>query len=142
MAEKNSIFADSNYFVALFNRADSFYKKAQSIGKYLKANRIRLIISNLVFLEVVTVLSMRGGRAAAYRAGRYFFEDEFVEICYVDEYLHKEAWRIFKQVPSKNISFVDCSVLAVMNAESIGELLSFDKDFGKLKRYHKFEILN
>ncbi len=133
------LFVDSNYFVALFNPADSLARQAEKIAKHLDAADIRLVTSNLVFLEVVTVLAQRRSRAVAVEVGAYLLSH--VNIVHVDESSHQDAWSIFQIVPSKNVSFVDCSILAILRAENIHSLLTFDiTDFHKFRKQFRFEI--
>ena len=138
MVERNKIFIDSNFYVAFYNPADSLHKSALEVGKEI-IDDIK-IISNLVFSEIVTVLSQRVGKVTAVRVGDFLQSSSQVQSIHIDEYLQNESWKIFKQIAGKNISFVDCSIIAAMNIEGINQLLTFDDDFKKLKRYHKFNF--
>lgn len=143
MEENKCVFVDSNYFIAFFNPADSLHRQAADIGRKLNSEDTQLVISNLVFLEVVTVLSQKMSREVAVWVGDYFTVSPQVKLLHVDEMLQIEAWTIFKQTPLKNISFVDCSIIACMKKERIVDLLTFDKkDFRQLQeRFHfKFYI--
>lgn len=138
----DSIFADSNYFIGLYNSSDSLYQKASQIANKLETEDIRLVISNYVFLEVVTIMSQRLGKKFAIRLGSHLLGSGQVVIIHVDERLHELAWKIFQDIGKKNISFVDCSTLAVMRAEGIKKLLTFDhEDFASLRSRYKFSIL-
>jgi|SRR3989344_1774820 len=132
------IFADSNFFIGLWNQADGLHAKAKEISGNLELHGIGLTISNFVFLEIVTILSQRRSRAIATAAGNYIFSDPRVRIVHIDETLHRTSWDIFQAAPQKNMSFVDCSIVAVMHAENIKRLLTFDRtDFSPMrKRYH------
>lgn len=141
MEAKNKSFCDSNYFVALFNASDSLYERALHTAQRIKRERIHLIISNLIFSEIVTVLSQKTGKRSALRAGRFLLEDPFLQIVLIDEFLQDQTWQIFQAVREKNISFVDCSIIAAMKAEGIRELLTFDhQDFKKLQNSHRFKF--
>ena len=75
----------------------------------------------------------------AREAGRYLMTDPLIRIAHVDESLHQNTWGIFDKIADKNISFVDCSTIAVMKAEHITAVLTFDTtDFKKLRREYKF----
>ncbi|MBI2121341.1 MAG: type II toxin-antitoxin system VapC family toxin [Candidatus Wildermuthbacteria bacterium] len=131
----NRLFVDSNFFVALFNKQDALAERADEISRALDENPRVLVISNLVFLEIVTVISVRVGRQVAKEVGSSLLLRPDVRIVHVDEDLHEESWKIFQETEGKNISFVDCSIAAVMRAEGISALLTFDrkdfKGFGK-----------
>lgn len=142
MEEKNrKIFVDSNYWVAFFNPNDAQYEKAvRTAGNFDKGTEF-FVISNFVFLEVVTVLSQKKGRTAAKEAGEYILKNPSIEIIHINEELQEQSWRIFQEIQSKNMSFVDCSILAVMQEEGIKELLTFDTtDFKKLAKEYRFKL--
>lgn len=139
MAETNQIFVDSNFFVALFNPNDTQYAKALKISKYLDKNKIKLIISNYVFLEIVTVLSQKRGKKVSIDVGEYLQNVTNIKIIHIDEGLNQQTWNTFCAVQNKNISFVDCSTVVLMKAEGIEKLLTFDRDhFKKLQKIHRF----
>ena len=133
------IFADSNYFIALFSSRDALYDRARACARIIAAKRYSVVISSFIFLETVTVLSYRRGKEAARDVGTHLRTDPAIQYVHVDESLQETAWDIFQRVPEKNISFVDCSTIAVMKAEHITTVLTFDTtDFRKLKREYKF----
>lgn len=140
MEQSERIFLDSNYWVALFNSNDALYPAARALARKLDKEKSALIISNFIFLEVVTVLSQRRGKEVAVAAGKYLFSDSIIRV-HIDASLQKDTWSIFQQMKEKNISFVDCSTIALMRAERIDDLLTFDvKDFRRLKRMFRFRL--
>lgn len=141
MEEFSKVFVDSNYFIGLFNPEDSLYQKANEIGSRLDRIAKRLVVSNFIFLETVTVLSQKRGRSAALEAGDYLLNSPVVELINIDHKLQQDTWQIFQDINKKNLSFVDSSIIAVMQAESINALLTFDtKDFASLRRKYKFHF--
>lgn len=142
MAERNSrVFADANYFIALANEDDSLYPQALAVSQNLEKHAIQLYISNLVFLEVVTVLSQKRNREVANKTGLYLLSDPHISHVYIDEQLHKESWDIFQNISQKNIGFIDCSIVAAMKTENISTLLTFDRiDFSALQKQYRFSL--
>lgn len=140
--EKNErIFADTNFFVALFHPADALHQDARRIATACSAASALLVISNFIFLETVTVLSQRRGKDIAIAAGNYLLYNPFIEMVHVDEALQRETWSIFRNASAKNISFVDASILAILKMETITTLLTFDhKDFSALQKQHRFRF--
>lgn len=135
------ITVDSNYFIALFNPTDALTPAVLAVSKQLAKQEPTLVISNFIFHEVVTVLSQRAGRKIGVAVGKYILENQKIDLIYIDSLLQQNAWRIFQQVDYKNISFVDCSTLAVMQAENISSLITFDQtDFKRLQCYHRFSL--
>lgn len=142
MAERNSkIFADANYFIALANEKDSLYAKALAVSQDLEKRAVQLYISNFVFLEVVTILSQKRNREVANKTGLYLLSNPHISHVHIDEQLHKESWDIFQDISQKNISFVDCSIIAAMKAERVSTLLTFDQtDFRQLQKPYGFNL--
>jgi hypothetical protein len=135
------IFADSNYFIALYNPGDSLHREAIRVTNSLKKENQKLVISNFVFLELVTVLSQRVGRVGAIYAGVEISGNSSIEFIHVDEMLQNVSWQIFQDVKEKSVSFVDCSIIAVMRAEGIHRLLTFDvKDFKNLQKQYRISL--
>ncbi len=141
MEKSKRIFVDSNYFIALFNPQDILCKRAEELSQKIYEEGNALVFSNFIFLEVVTVLSQKKGRSGGIEAGIHLLGHPFFECITIDEGLQQETWKIFEQVKHKDISFVDCSVIACMKAESITELLTFDtKDFRLLQKQFSFRF--
>jgi len=141
MEGSSRVFVDSNYFIAFFNPADALNSRAVAVAKKMYAEDAVFVISNFIFLEVVTVLSQRVGRDAALRVGRHLLEDPKVQMIHIDQPLQQAAWSIFQAVPGKDVGFVDCSILAVMQAEALRLLLTFDvKDFRPLLKGFRFAV--
>ena len=132
------IFVDSNYFISLFNPVDGNYVGAVALFHALEREHMLLVTSNFVFAEVVTVLSQRQNRPSAIVAGSHLQANPRIRIIHIDEALHRTSWQVFQEIQKKNMSFVDCSILAVMHAEHITKLLTFDRtDFAPMRqRYH------
>jgi predicted nucleic acid-binding protein len=139
--KNSSVFVDSNFLIALFHEKDSLFSRADRISKELvKQNRF-LCISSFVFLETITIVSMRAGRKIAVEAGKYLLSNSRIQIIHIDENLQEESWHIFQEIQSKNISFVDCSIIAAMKPEGISTLLTFDAtDFKRLQKPYGFKL--
>ncbi len=139
MAASERVFVDSNYFVALYNKSDSLHPNALAIAKEIESHGTALVISNYTFLEIVTVLSQKRGRVPSVAAGSFLLSYVLLDIIHIDKDLHSDAWNIFKSVEDKNISFVDCSTIALMRSESIQKILTFDHtDFKTLQNKFRF----
>lgn len=132
---------DSNYLVALFNPADSLHLSARQIASALNQKTNILVISDLIFLEVVTVLSLRRGRTVAVAVGDYLRHQSNIEIVHIDESGHERAWSVFQTIQRKNVSFVDCSTVVILRDEKIRTLLTFDQtDFKPLRNRYNFNL--
>lgn len=138
-----TVFVDSNYFIALGNPEDSLHEEADILSYQLVQDNVIIAITNFVFLEIVTVLSQRASRVMANRIGNDILQNQHVNIIHVTESLQTKSWEMFQKIERKNVSFVDCSIIATMEFEEIRSLLTFDKtDFTQFKQYHKFSFYN
>lgn len=143
MERFEKVFVDANYFIALFNETDSLHQKAKEIGAMLDRNKQSLIISNFIFLEIVTVVSLRRGKETARVAGSSLLEAPHIEMIHVGPALHQRSWKLFEKVEQKNISFVDCSSALLMEDENIYTLLTFDTtDFNVLQKHVTFQFFS
>ncbi len=133
--------ADSNYFIALFSPLDSLFGQAVKLSKIIAQTGTSLVLSNYIFLETVTVLSQRTNRAAAISVGNHLLRDQVFQIVHIGDSLHTESWNIFQSMNKKNMSFVDCSTLALLNYTGIKSLLTFDTtDFEPLAKKYNFKL--
>jgi predicted nucleic acid-binding protein len=135
------IFVDANYFLALYNPVDDLHQEAKRIARRLGRTG-ELITSNYIFSEIVTIFSQRVGRAEAITLGEALLNSDLLKIVQVNESLHAKSWEIFRQIKKKNMSFVDCSSLCVMQFFGIRRLLSFDRtDFSGLQKKFGYRLL-
>lgn len=140
MARKiDKVFVDSSFFVALYNDLDNQHQKAKKISQKLLEEDPESFISNFIFSEIVTIISQKVSRKAAVEAGLDLPLGN--GLIYIDPYLHQKTWEIFKKIDRKNVSYVDCSILAVMQHLGITTLLTFDTtDFKSLQKALKFKL--
>src|SRR5579862_7393177 len=138
-----TVFVDSNYFIALGNANDSLHEQALLLSDKLFEEHAIFIFTNFIFAEIVTVLSQRTNRENAIRFGKELLHNKQVAMVTITKSLHDKSWEIFQKTERKNISFVDCSTLVVMEFENISTLLSFDKtNFKPLQKFHRFTFYN
>ena len=134
------IFADSNFFIALSNPDDTLNEIAIQRSREIRDKKLPIVISRFIFSETVTVLSQRTNRQIAINAGIDMLSGQ-IGIVEIDQRVSDAAWKIFQDIGKKNMSFVDCSILAIMQAEGISKLLTFDReDFSNLRRTYDFSF--
>ena len=89
-------------------------------------------ISNLVINEIVTVIGNKGTLQEAV-TNYYAFKDNFNII---NEYeianFNDKVMKTYKKYDTK-LSFTDCSILEVMKEKEIKNLVTFDKEFKRVK---------
>lgn len=124
------IFLDSSVVISYKIKDDINHAKAVKIIKKIMEYD-RIIVSEYVFAEVVTVLSLKESLKAAVDVGKGLRKAKEVEILKLGN-LFEQAWEIFIE-KGKYLSFVDCSSIAVMRNMGIKKIATFDKDFKDIK---------
>jgi predicted nucleic acid-binding protein len=143
MANKDAVFLDSNFLIAIFNNSDSNHKKAQQLAYSMAELDSKLYISNYILLEVLTVLSQRINRETAIDVKTRLLNGRNLELVHINEELSNLSLEFFEEIKAKNMSVVDCSILAVLNYVGIKQLLTFDTtDFTPLRERFNFIILS
>ena len=121
---------DANIVVALYRPDDSLHQAAVAVVSKLKKSDWKFVLTNLLFQEAATVLSMRVGMSVAKKFLKDY-HDLIDEVIFVDEESEKLSWEIFSGQTKKGTSFVDCSNLAVIEKFKLDGILSFDKFYPK-----------
>lgn len=122
----NKILIDADAIIAATNTGDSNHTEALSIDAYIQNHGFKKYISNLVIYEIANVLSIRASQELAIEFLESIFMSD-IEIIYIDEAHTYKTIQKFKTYIKKNISFVDCSNLILMEEYSIDAIFSFDK---------------
>ncbi len=126
------IFLDTTFVVALFVSNDDWHESAVRV--YDEIRNEKLVISNLVIAETVTILKNKlktKDIMEIYRNIPNFFH--VVD----DNSLYGEAMNEFVKYDS-TISFFDAMYVAVMKKEDIIKIASFDSDFDKVDNLVRF----
>ena len=127
-----TIFVDSDAFVALTKQDDSNHGKAKQIFERLQDAPVTFVTSNYVFSEVSTVLGQRVSHASAIAFIQNMTSgDSIFQIGRVDEKIEGEAAQIFIGQTSKNVSFVDCTNIALIKGRGFDGIFSFDHGYKK-----------
>lgn len=133
------IFFDASYYVSLANKNDSNHHRSISISKTLENKPHYPFISNFIFLETVTIISQRAGRKKSILFGEYLKNK--IEIVKITDLLEQKTWELFKQIKDKDVSFVDCSTLAVLKEKNITQIVTFDHHFEKFSKQFAFSVI-
>lgn len=126
----DKIFIDSNVFIALLNKDDALYTKAVRTLHTIKERGLLPVTSNFVVNEVITVLSLRINKKIAVMFADFVYGDESgLSVITVDRNIELKAVTYLKQFKSKNISFCDCTIFALLELLPIAYIATFDTDF-------------
>ena len=125
------IFIDASFYLSLLNPNDYNHQKAVNLGQEFKDEKY--VTTQMVLGEVLTVGSQRFDKALTIKFIEKILKSNTRIVLEKPELL-KQAFRIFKKVRSKNISWVDSYSFAVMKKLSIKTSLTFDQHFKKYLR--------
>ncbi|MBI4079494.1 MAG: type II toxin-antitoxin system VapC family toxin [Candidatus Levybacteria bacterium] len=136
---KKLLFVDTNFFCAIHNKTDSLHNKAQKVLPLLFS--YTLATSNFVLLEAFTIILQRASRRQAMIFKEEIYQPDAYKIIWIRQEQEEEIWNIFTSITDKDFSYVDASILAVMQKEKIKHLLSFDKGFKPLQKKFSFTLI-
>ncbi len=137
----SGLLLDSSFLVALFNKEYSLHEDALKASHKFLTESDKLFITNLIFVEFATVLSMRLGKSGLEEAlGQdLLLKGGLVEL-FVNQELYDEVKKTYlKDVLHKDISFVDLSTALVAKKMSL-DVVSFDKHFKALGKRYGFKV--
>jgi len=91
----------------------------------------RLYTSNYVIDEVLTLLRTHCGHRVAVSLRKTLEASRLLNVLWITESLEKAAWGIFEKHTDKEFSFTDCTSFALMEAEAIRNVFTFDQHFSQ-----------
>ncbi len=124
------IFVDASYYVSLLKPTDSNHQRALAMAKYYEKEE--LMTSQSVLGEVATVGSQRYNKAATIAFLEGILGTGTTTIILERQELVDRTWEIFKEVTKKDISWVDCYSLAIIETYKTETVLTFDKALQKM----------
>jgi uncharacterized protein len=126
----DTTFVDTGAWVSLFVAADAAHAVAR---KWISTNRDRLITSDYVVDEVLTLIKARFRTETAIKAGRVLFSEEIASLIQLTEDDKDQAWKIFRAHTDKGWNFTDCTSLALMRRIGITQAFAFDRHFSQMR---------
>jgi predicted nucleic acid-binding protein len=131
-SKEKTIFIDADAFIAFMKEDDTNHERAKHIFEAIENREALYLTSNYVISEVITVLSQRvHHQAAVDYIETIYSPTNSITIKRVNEEIEQMAIDIFKQQTSKNVSFVDCTNMAVVNTYELDYIFSFDEAYSK-----------
>ena len=129
---KQSVFIDTGYWIALFDRRDANHSLAASSLKPLLGNYY-LYLSDFIVFETLTYLNcsiMRHDLAMSFldktAASR-------LTILPVDEFVKAQALELFRKYSDKALSITDCTSFVLMLQNDIQLYSGFDNHFQQMR---------
>ena len=121
---------DSDAFIGRFFPNDAHYHECTKKFAQLESGAAQLVTTNLVILEVATVLSHKDSQEAA-RKFLQVIKQSQLPVIHLDEKLFAKSLELFAIQTKKGTSVVDCANVVVMERYKIGKIFSFDEVYPK-----------
>jgi len=128
MSLPSKLFADTSGWCAVFDRRDQNHKRASEFFAALKGKPVRLITSDYIFDESVTLLRARAGHSSAVAFGEAILKGSVV-MEEMDEATRTKAWGLFVKYKDQDFSFTDCTSFALMRNLKLQNAFTFDRHF-------------
>jgi len=120
------VFADTVYFLALFNPADQFHRQVQALSLQPPGP---MLTTEFILLEVGDGLSHPENRSRFSRLLELLHSQADVEIVSASSELFRLGCELHAQRLDKEWSLTDCTSFAVMNQRGLEEALTSDHHF-------------
>lgn len=127
---------DTSVWIAARNLDDVNHLRAKEIlTSMLKGELGEIYTSDYILDEVVTLMLKRTKRLElAIEMGEYILKSPRIRKLRVTEEIFDDAWKKFKSLKGKLMSFTDCTSLVLMEKRGIEYIASFDSGFDGLAR--------
>ena len=122
----NRVFVDTSGWYAYAREDDPAHAGAREA---LERWEGRLVTTDYVFDETVTLARARLGAVAATKIGDALLDSEVVELIRLLPEDFEDAWDLFKKGKDKKWSFTDCASFAVMRRLRLRIAVATDRHF-------------
>ena len=119
-------FVDTSAWFAYANRHDPDHTR---ICSALRTFQGRLITSNFIFDETVTLCLYRLGYQVAARVGEVLLDQAVVDLVRITPEDEQRAWALWLARPDKTYSYTDCTSFVVMRRLGLQRAVAIDIDF-------------
>lgn len=120
------LFVDTGGWFAYVNRADPDHR---AMRRALDSFDGRIVTSNHVFDETVTLCLVRLGHRVARQVGETLRDEALVDLVRARRQDEARAWKLFCRRPDKEYSFTDCVSFVLMRRMRIRVAAAVDADF-------------
>jgi len=119
-------FVDTSAWFAYANRHDPDHTRIRTA---LQTFQGRLVTSNFVFDETVTLCLYRLGHQVATAVGEVLLDATVVALLRVTPEDEQSAWALFLARPDKTYSYTDCTSFVLMRRLRLQRAIALDTDF-------------
>ncbi|MDP6361064.1 MAG: PIN domain-containing protein [Planctomycetota bacterium] len=123
------IYIDTGAFLARYMSRDQHHVEAGNAWEKLSKGRNQLFTSNFVLDETFTLLARRAGYDFAAQKAKSIYSSQSLTILRPDYDHEIDALAWFEKYSDHEISFTDCVSFALLKANRIKRVFSFDQHF-------------
>jgi predicted nucleic acid-binding protein len=125
------IVLDSSFLIAYHNAKDVHHRAASGLMARLIAGEWGpALLSEYVFLEVVTVILLRQDLSSAIVVGEALLHAREIEFVPGAE-VFADAWRVFRDQRRTKLSFVDAAILSIAETRNVDAIATFDRGLAR-----------
>ncbi len=123
---KERVFFDTGAIYAYMNIKDPDHER---IKAFLSDYKGKLVMTNYIFDEIITLVLSRLGHKKACFVGNTLLNSAQIEKIWVTQNEEKVSWKLFSSRTDKEYSFTDCISFIVMRRFKIKQFLATDDNF-------------
>jgi uncharacterized protein len=119
-------FVDTSAWFAYANREDPDHQRIRNV---LRTFQGRLLTSNFIFDETVTLCLYRLGYQVAATVGKVLLDPTVVAMIRLTPEDEQSAWVLWLARPDKTYSYTDCTSFVLMRRLGVQRAIAIDTDF-------------
>jgi predicted nucleic acid-binding protein len=119
-------FVDTSAWFAYANRHDPDHTRIRNM---LRTFQGRLVTSNFILDETVTLCLYRLGHQVAATVGEVLLDPTVVDLIRLTLDDEQRAWALFLARPDKTYSYTDCTSFVLMRRLRLPRAIALDADF-------------
>jgi predicted nucleic acid-binding protein len=125
----NSIFLDTNGWLALLNATDDLHAKAGAVWLDLGSQATRIVLTDWIIAETGNGLARSQIKSPFAEAVERIIASPHVDLVFVDEPLLRQAIGLYATRVDKSWGLVDCASFAVMRERAMSDAFTSDQHF-------------
>jgi uncharacterized protein len=125
----NRLLVDTSAWYAFVDRRDPLH---DPVTTTLRAHRDRLLASDYILDEAVTLVRYRLGWSLAHQLGAGLRSGRLARLERLLPTDLDAAWALFERRPDQRLSFTDCTSFVLMQRLKLAAAVTLDRDFRAL----------
>ncbi len=125
----NSVFLDTNGWLALLNSTDGLHAEADRVWRELGSLCSRVMLTDWILAETGNGLARTQARGCFVKAVQLISQSSRTELVYIDKSIADRALAMYQHHLDKSWGLVDCASFVVMKENNISQALTSDRHF-------------